>query len=64
MYEHLTILSGRANPELAKEIAGYLGIGLGHVDAGNFPDGEHARRRGEVARARHLVGGDARRFEL
>ena len=40
MYEHLTILSGRANPELAKEIATYLGIGLGHVDVGNFPDGE------------------------
>jgi ribose-phosphate pyrophosphokinase len=40
MYERLTILSGRANPELAEEIADYLGITLGHVDAGNFPDGE------------------------
>ncbi len=40
MYEHLTILSGRANPDLAREIAGYLGISLGHVDVGNFPDGE------------------------
>lgn len=40
MYERLTILSGRANPQLAAEIAAYLGIGLGHVDIGNFPDGE------------------------
>ena len=40
MYERLTILSGRANPALASEIADYLGIGLGHVDVSNFPDGE------------------------
>ncbi|MEZ6127221.1 MAG: ribose-phosphate pyrophosphokinase [Planctomycetaceae bacterium] len=40
MYERLTILSGRANPALAAEITDYLGIGLGHVDASNFPDGE------------------------
>jgi hypothetical protein len=36
MYEHLTILSGRANPDLALEIATYLGISLGQVDVGNF----------------------------
>jgi len=40
MYEHLTLLSGRANRELAREITEYLGISLGHVDVGNFPDGE------------------------
>ena len=40
MYERLTILTGRGNPSLASEIAEYLGIGLGHVDTGNFPDGE------------------------
>jgi ribose-phosphate pyrophosphokinase len=40
MYERLTILSGRANPQLAGEISGYLGITLGQVDTGNFPDGE------------------------
>ncbi|MFN9717502.1 MAG: ribose-phosphate diphosphokinase [Planctomycetota bacterium] len=40
MHEHLTILSGRANPELSREIATYLGISLGHIDVGNFPDGE------------------------
>ncbi|MCA9034913.1 MAG: ribose-phosphate pyrophosphokinase [Planctomycetaceae bacterium] len=40
MYENLTILSGRANIDLAREITQYLGIGLGHVDCSNFPDGE------------------------
>jgi phosphoribosylpyrophosphate synthetase len=40
MHEHLTILSGRANPDLSREIAAYLGIGLGHIEVGNFPDGE------------------------
>lgn len=40
MYERLTILCGRGNPALALEIADYLGIGLGHVDVSDFPDGE------------------------
>jgi len=40
MYERLTILSGRANPQLAAEISEYLGIKLGQVDTSNFPDGE------------------------
>ncbi|MEZ6122648.1 MAG: ribose-phosphate pyrophosphokinase [Planctomycetaceae bacterium] len=40
MYERLTVLSGRSNPALTAEIAEYLGIGLGHVDTSNFPDGE------------------------
>ncbi|MEX1095971.1 MAG: ribose-phosphate pyrophosphokinase [Planctomycetales bacterium] len=40
MYEHLTILSGRAHPALAAEIAHYLGIPLGAVELSNFPDGE------------------------
>lgn len=40
MYERLTIFGGRGNPGLALEIAEYLGIGLGHVDASDFPDGE------------------------
>jgi ribose-phosphate pyrophosphokinase len=40
MYEHLTLLSGRANRDLAREITDYLGISLGHVDIDNFPDGE------------------------
>ncbi|MCA9059094.1 MAG: ribose-phosphate pyrophosphokinase [Planctomycetaceae bacterium] len=40
MYEHLTLLSGRANRQLAQEIASFLGISLGHIDVTNFPDGE------------------------
>ncbi|MEX0717062.1 MAG: ribose-phosphate pyrophosphokinase [Planctomycetaceae bacterium] len=44
MYEHLTILSGRAHPKLAAEIAHYLGIPLGAVELSNFPDGETSVR--------------------
>ena len=40
MYDHLTVLSGRAHPALSAEIAEYLGIELGAVDVGRFPDGE------------------------
>ncbi|MCL4109324.1 UNVERIFIED_CONTAM: hypothetical protein GTU68_038953 [Idotea baltica] len=40
MNERLTILCGRANTQLSGEIAEYLGIQLGLVDIGNFPDGE------------------------
>lgn len=40
MYEYLTLISGRAHPTLAQEIADYLGIPLGRVALGNFPDGE------------------------
>lgn len=40
MYDQLVLLSGRANPALAAEIAQYLGITLGAVDITDFPDGE------------------------
>lgn len=40
MYDQLILLSGRANPKLAAEIAAYLGIELGSVELTNFPDGE------------------------
>jgi hypothetical protein len=36
----LKIFTGNANPELAKEIAAYLGIGLGDVQVSYFSDGE------------------------
>ena len=39
-YDHLTIISGRAHPELAREIAEYLGIKLAAIEIGDFPDGE------------------------
>ena len=40
MYEYLSLISGRAHPKLAAEIAEYLGITLGAVQLANFPDGE------------------------
>ena len=44
MYDDLTLLSGRAHPALAAEIAEYLSIPLGRVILGNFPDGEISLR--------------------
>jgi ribose-phosphate pyrophosphokinase len=40
MHDSLTLISGRAHPKLAAEVAAYLGIELGKVDIWNFPDGE------------------------
>lgn len=40
MYDHLTIIGGRSHPQLAREIADYLGIALAQVELTNFPDGE------------------------
>ena len=40
MYDHLTVLSGRAHPALSSEIAEYLGVDLAEVEIGDFPDGE------------------------
>ena len=40
LYDHLTIIGGRAHPALAREIAEYLGITLAAVEIVDFPDGE------------------------
>ena len=40
MADQIKLFSGTSNPELAKEIAGYLNEPLGRVDAGRFPEGE------------------------
>ncbi len=40
MYEYLSLISGRAHPKLAADIAEYLGISLGAVRIADFPDGE------------------------
>lgn len=40
MYENLTIVSGRAHPRLAGEVAAHLGLKLANVECANFPDGE------------------------
>ncbi|MFN0055101.1 MAG: ribose-phosphate diphosphokinase [Planctomycetales bacterium] len=54
MHEHLTIISGRANPKLAAEIAAYLGIDLGRVEIWNFPDGEIGIKLEENIRGRDV----------
>lgn len=40
MYDHLTVLSGRAHPALSQEIGKFLGVDLGKVEIADFPDGE------------------------
>jgi len=40
MYDHLTIIGGRAHPDLAREVAEHLGIKLAAIEIGDFPDGE------------------------
>ena len=36
----IKIFTGNSNPELAKEIAKYLGVRLGDSEVGTFSDGE------------------------
>ena len=36
----LKIFSGRANPDLTRQICDYLGLSLGAISIGNFPHGE------------------------
>ena len=50
MYDQLVLLSGRANPMLSAEIARYLGVSLGAVELGNFPDGEISVRLNQNVR--------------
>ena len=38
----MMLFSGNANPQLAGDIAGYLGIPLGQAEVGKFSDGEIA----------------------
>ncbi|QDU79276.1 Ribose-phosphate pyrophosphokinase [Polystyrenella longa] len=40
MYDNLTLMSGRAHPQLTTEIAEYLGIVPASLEISNFPDGE------------------------
>ncbi len=50
MYDQMVLLSGRANPALAAEIAQYLGVPLGAVDIMDFPDGETSVRLNQNVR--------------
>ena len=36
----MKVFSGRANPDLALRMCEYLGLSLGRLAIGNFPDGE------------------------
>ena len=40
MHEHLTLIGGRGHPQLAQDIAEFLGLRLANVEVVNFPDGE------------------------
>jgi len=50
----LKIFSGRANPELAHRICEYLGLSLGKISMGNFPDGEISCKIDEDVRGRDI----------
>jgi ribose-phosphate pyrophosphokinase len=50
----LKIFSGRANPDLAHRICEYLGLSLGKISMGNFPDGEISCKIDEDVRGRDV----------
>ncbi|MCC7084390.1 MAG: ribose-phosphate pyrophosphokinase [Pirellulales bacterium] len=50
----LKIFSGRANSELARKICEYLGLTLGKISIGNFPDGEISCKIDEDVRGRDV----------
>jgi ribose-phosphate pyrophosphokinase len=50
----LKIFSGSANPALAKRITDYLGVPLGDISLGHFPDGEISCKVNEDVRGRDV----------
>ena len=54
MYDQLSLMSGRANPALAAEIATYLGVDLASVSISDFPDGEISLRLDQNIRGRDV----------
>lgn len=50
----MKIFSGRANPDLASKIADYLGLPLGRISIGTFPDGEISCKIEENVRGRNV----------
>jgi ribose-phosphate pyrophosphokinase len=50
----LKIFSGRANPQLSKRICDYLGLPMGGVTLGNFPDSEISCKIDEDIRGRDV----------
>src|SRR5262245_46877176 len=54
MYDHLTLISGRAHPQLAAGIAEYLGVPIAAVEVTDFPDGETSVRLEQNIRGRDV----------
>jgi len=52
--DKLKVFSGRANRALAESIAKCLGVSLGNLNLGNFPDGESSVRIDEDVRGRDV----------
>ncbi|MCO6043919.1 ribose-phosphate pyrophosphokinase [Aeoliella sp. ICT_H6.2] len=52
--QDIKLFSGTANPELSKQIADYLGVPLGKVSLGRFPDGEISCKIDEDIRGRDI----------
>jgi len=50
----LKIFSGRANPALSRRICEYLGLPMGAISMGNFPDGEISCKVDEDVRGRDV----------
>ncbi len=50
----LKIFSGQANPQLAREISGFLHLSLGRISLGKFPDGENYCKIEEDVRGRDV----------
>ncbi|MFG0333652.1 MAG: ribose-phosphate diphosphokinase [Maioricimonas sp. JB049] len=54
MYDHLTLISGRAHPDLAADIAEYLGVPLAAIELEDFPDGEIGVKLNQNIRGRDV----------
>ncbi len=54
MYDQLSLICGRANPELGQQVADYLGIQLAEVSVSDFPDGELCIKLEENIRGRDV----------
>lgn len=52
--QNVVLFSGSSHPSLAKEIANYLGVSLGKVNLGTFPDGEISLQIQENVRGRDV----------
>ncbi|MGE4000574.1 MAG: ribose-phosphate diphosphokinase [Planctomycetaceae bacterium] len=54
MYDHLTLIGGRAHPRLSADIAKFLNIPLAAIDVVNFPDGEVSVKLNQNIRGRDV----------